>query len=164
MLHIVLGPTFEHRLETPPAEAAGQLRAWLAAPHCPAKGTVVGDHFNITVPDRQRRFWSPHLTVQLTAEDGATVLHARFNPHPSIWTAVMFAYLALGTIAVSAAVWGGVELLLDRTPIAFLIVPACFLLVGAVFWITYLGQVVADDQMTQLREDLERALDITPPA
>ncbi len=166
MLRVVLGPTFDIPLDRPRDEVAAQLSQWVAHAQCPFEGRALGNNLTLTVCDRDRHFWSPWLTLDVrdqpdTASD-ACLVHGRFNPHPSIWSAVIFSGLALGAISGAALTWGLAQLLMDKTPSAWLVIPACFLLAGALYWISHLGQVVADPQMNRIRAGIDQAL--TPPA
>ncbi|MFI4898685.1 MAG: hypothetical protein ACIARR_12785 [Phycisphaerales bacterium JB059] len=166
MLRVVLGPTFDIPLPRPRAEVTAQLTDWLANARCPFEGRVVGDHRTLTVCDRDRHFWSPWLTLSVhdtPADDGAPacLVHARFNPHPSIWSAVIFSGLALLTISAIAAMWGVAQLIMGHTPLAWIVIPACFILAGALYWTSHIGQAIADEQMNTIQQGVRDAL--TPP-
>lgn len=160
MLRVVLGPTFDIPLERPRDEVITQLSDWVLHATCPFEGRMLAHHLTLTVCERDRHFWSPWLTLDVREqpdEDGCHV-HGRFNPHPSIWSAVIFSGLALMTISFVAACWGMAQLLMDRSPMAWLIIPACFCLAGALYWISHIGQAIADEQMDRIRAGIDEAL------
>ena len=163
MLRVVLGPTFDIPLPRPRAEVTAQLKDWIANAQCPFEGRIVGDHLTLTVCDRDRHFWSPWLTLSVHDAPGADgapacAVHARFNPHPSIWSAVMFSGLALITISAIAAMWGVAQLLMGAPPMAWIVIPACFVLAGALYWTSHIGQAIADEQMERIRTGIDAAL------
>jgi len=165
MLRVVLGPTFDIPLDRPRDDVAQQLSDWVEHADCPFQGSILGNHLTLTVCERDRHFWSPWLTLDVHEQDepddqpsAACIVHGRFNPHPSIWSAVMFSGLALLTISLAAACWGFAQLVMGKTPSAFLVIPACFIIAGGLYWTSHIGQVIADDQMNRIREGIDDAL------
>jgi len=165
MLRVVLGPTFDLPLNRPRAQVTAQLKDFLAHPDCPFEGRLLGDHLTLTVRPQDRHFWSPWLTLAVRddadAPSDASHVHARFNPHPSIWSAVIFSGLALLTISAIAAMWGVAQLIMGHSPLAWIVIPACFILAGALYWTSHIGQALADEQMNAIQQGVQDALN--PP-
>ena len=105
MLRVVLGPTFDIPLDRPRDEVAKQLSDWVLHATCPFEGRMLSNHLTLTVCEQDRHYWSPWLTLDVRDQTDAEgcLVHGRFNPHPSIWSAVIFSGLALITIATVAA-------------------------------------------------------------
>lgn len=166
MQDIVLGPTFDITLETTSDEAEQTLAAWIREGRCPFHASRAGSHFRLTTPAATRHFWSPTLNLEIREVDGRAVLSGRFNPNPSIWTCYILTYLALVTIALMAAMWGVAQIVMHRTPWAFLFIPVCLVIAGTMFWASMVGQRLARPQMKTMHAALCEVLEIehpTPP-
>ena len=118
-MHDPLRPTFERDVpELSPGALAARIRAALEAddglPHRRA-----GDHFLIWVPDEHRHMWSPWLHLDATEAEsapGTAHLRGRFTPAPSLWTAIMMTYLALGTTALGGGLFGYAQWSIGESP------------------------------------------------
>lgn len=157
-------PTFQHDLPNPPRDVAAALDGLLTR----YPGKRVGLHVMLTVPEREKHFWSPYLTIELSEAEapasGGTHLHARFSPNPSLWTAIGFTYLSLIVIAFFALMWAGAQLTLGHAPHAAWIALLCGLFVALLWWVSLAGQRLAYEQMFALRTDLEQTLDVAASA
>jgi len=166
-----LRPTFRWLSPCPPGEALDRLGRLLAdVPHA-FTGRRAGNHLMLTVPPRDRHFWSPWAHVEVLDPDdpaaneqdhppapaGGCVIRGRFSPHPGIWTAYMLAYLALTTLIVFAGVFGYAQFTLERAPTAWLAVPACLLVAGVMWGASLLGQRLAREQIESLTHVLRDA-------
>jgi hypothetical protein len=158
MLTIVLGPTFEIPLQTTSDETVATIADWIREGRCPFHAVRAGNHFTLAPQPAARHFWSPTLSLEVREEDGRPVAHGRFNPSPAIWTGFMLTYLALATIAIGASMWGAAQATLGRTPWAFVFIPACVLVGGAMFWASWVGQRLARAEMAAMRQTLDKLL------
>lgn len=169
---ITLRPSFAIDLAMPSCNALPRLTAELASgamalrrTRVPGGGRDAGpgdrDHLVLTVPETQQHFWSPWLTIEMTPRGDGAHLFARFSPHPSVWTAFAFGYLALGTLTVVALAVAASGLLVPGTDLAWSlwVAAGCVLAMVAMWWISQIGQRIARQQMTTLTVELDRALD-----
>ena len=154
MLDVVLGPTFEAVVPGTVDDAVALLRRWFGSPAFAWSAQSAGTHTTVRPLEVSRHFWSPYLTIKVVERNGETLLLGRFNPNPSIWTGFIGAYLALGTVALGAGMWALAQLMLEQAPLALLFVPACGAVGGALYWVSFLGQRLAADEMTALRTSL----------
>lgn len=168
MTTLAMRPTFDLDPDLSPEEAAHRLATIIGAGDGPIVGETVGNHLMLAIRRRDRHVFSPWLTLEIRPADPAddppgdpprTTIHARFHPHPSLWTAFMMGYLALATIASFAAIFAGCQMVLDATPWAAWILPACALVAGAMWVASQVGQRLGADQMDLLRTAVEKALD-----
>ncbi|MEM1445832.1 MAG: hypothetical protein AAGF84_07250 [Planctomycetota bacterium] len=154
-------PTFQHDIARPPAEVVAALDELLQR----YPGRRVGLHLMLTVPESEKHFWSPYLTIELSEDElhasgaGGTHLHARFSPNPSLWTAIGFTYLSLVVIAFFALMWAAAQLLLGNTPHALWVTLGCGLCVALLWWVSLAGQRLAYEQMFEMRHALEERLE-----
>lgn len=119
------------------------------------------EHFVLTIPVEQRHFWSPWLTVELSARDGGTHLHGSFSPHPSVWTGFAFAYLALGALtAVSLVLVGSAAMLpMPSQRWALWVTGGASLAMLGMWWASRVGQRLAREQMELLRREVDDAIE-----
>ncbi|MCR9243886.1 MAG: hypothetical protein NXI31_02565 [bacterium] len=104
--------------------------------------------------------WSPALHVYVEpADDGSAILHGRFSPSSPVWTAFVAIYLTLTIGLISAACYGGAQILLDETPWAFVGVPVALALAGFTYGAAFIGQGLGSADMYELRTFVERVAD-----
>jgi len=118
------------------------------------------DHLVLTVPAAQQHFWSPWLTLDVTATEHGSHVHAKFSPHPSVWTGFAFGYLILTVVCLVALVIAATSMLVPGSGQAW----ALWLAGGAavamtgMWWASLFGQRLARAQMEDLRREIDRAL------
>ena len=171
-MSLALRPSFDLDVAMPARSALPALTAQLEAGAMSLRRTRVPgggraderarerDHLVLTVPEAQRHFWSPWLTIEVSPRGGGTHLFSRFSPHPSVWTAFSFGYLGLGSITAVALAIAGSGMLVRgaEQPWALWVAGACALCMIAMWWISQIGQRIARAQMTTLAAELDRAV------
>jgi len=90
-------------------------------------------------------------------EGTSTHLAGRFSPHPTVWTAFAFGYLALGVLSFFASVFAYSQWSLGSTPSALWALGSFALIAVAMWWSAQVGQRLARGQMIELRLLLEAA-------
>jgi len=170
---LAIRPSFSIELAIPSRDALSRLTAELASGAMALRRTRVPgsgrddnrardrDHLVLTVPEVQRHFWSPWLSIELTPRGSGAQLFAQFSPHPSVWTAFAFGYLALGTITAVSLVIAGCGLLVRGADLAWALWVAggCAIGMVAMWWVSQIGQRIAREQIALLRAELDRAID-----
>ena len=147
-------PRFTIEVDVDPDQLMERLRERL--PGCSrCTGVSVGRHAELFVPARERRLWSPWLSVTVEKVAGGAVLKGRFAPHPSIWTLYLFLAFSLAFAVLIGVSWGYAQWALGHTPWALASLPGAILLGGALFSVSIIGQRMGAEQMTQLRAALE---------
>jgi hypothetical protein len=111
------------------------------------------------VDQRQRRFWSPHLSVQVDDSDGGSVLRGRFAPRPEVWTLIAFLYFLMVFAVVLGAVFGYTQWVMGDTPWGLLAVPIGTLTIVSLHVASLVGQRLSTDQVQQLRAMLDLLLE-----
>jgi hypothetical protein len=169
---VALRPGFSVDLPLTSRDAIEKLCAQLATSPIVLKRTRVPgggrdsdprdeEHLVLTVPADQQHFWSPWLMVELSPRASGAHLHAKFSPHPSVWTGFAFGYLTLGVVfAVALVIVASVALLPgggDPSWAVWLAGGAAVAMVG-MWWASQIGQRLAHAQMELLRRELERAI------
>lgn len=151
-------PTFRVEIAGPLDDALTRVRAAIARGVGGAHADAAGSCLDFRVAPEERRLWSPHLSVQLSATEGDVELFGRFSPRPEIWTLVMMLYFAAAFVAIGGGVYGCVQWLLGGTPWALAVVPTSLGAILGLHLMSLTGQRLSSDQMEHLRERLDRVL------
>ena len=147
-------PTFDVALPLPAEDAIDQMHKQLREEF---RGCTqaAGRCVDLYVPEAERHFWSPHLSVQVEEAETGSRLHGRFGPHPEVWTLFVFLYAIVGVLVLVGAGLGYSQWLLGRALWGFLLIPAAGLLAVALYVASRLGQKLGRAQMSDLRTRLE---------
>ena len=157
MATIRLRPTFDIPLEDDePAEIWAKVKDLVEEKGL--RGQFRDRFAMISIDESQRHFWSPWLHLDFRKHEEKFSLHGRFSPHPSIWTALVFGYLALAVFAFFGAVLGLSQWLSGETPWGCIVIPVVCLLGLLVWFISQVGQRLAHDEMVELKRCVESAV------
>ncbi|MEM1449739.1 MAG: hypothetical protein AAF957_07295 [Planctomycetota bacterium] len=160
-MHDPLRPTFEKDIPgVAPDVLSERIAAALSAPEgLPYRRA--GHHFLVWLPEGKRHMWSPwlHLDVnEVEGEPSRTALFGRFTPAPSMWTAVMFSYLALGVLALGGGLFGYCQWIIDQEPWGLWFLPVTGLIALMILLFSRAGQSIAREQMGDIVSVVEDAL------
>ncbi len=155
-------PTFRVELPWEMDEAKRRIRRAIASDELVEHAETAGWVIDYKVELAARRFWSPHLSIQLhrIEESELTEAYCRFSPRPEIWTMVMAVYLVAACCLFGALIFGFVQWMMDNTPWALLAVPAAIGVIVTLHIASLIGQGWSRDQMHLLRTRWERTLEI----
>ncbi|GAA5507323.1 hypothetical protein Rcae01_02778 [Novipirellula caenicola] len=96
-------PAFTLDLPLGKDEAMRRIRQAIAELDAIENAKAVGDCAEFSVRPEERRFWSPHLSVQLSDAPSGTQLYARFSPRPEVWTFFMLVYFVTAFLCLPEA-------------------------------------------------------------
>jgi len=152
-------PRFGFGLASPPDAVVKQLESRLEAASG-VEGQVFRRTVLLTIPPKQRKFWSPQLDIQVEeGPEGGTQLCACFSPHPQLWTGFIGAQALFALLAVAAGVYGTSLMMLGQPAwLAFGAMGAFLVCGGLVYGGAYVGQGLGSDEMYALRAFVESAL------
>lgn len=161
-------PSFAVELQRPSPQVIEELAAALATGSFPLRRARVPgggdsgrrdrDHLTLTVEPSEQRLWSPWLAIDVTANDGGTLIFARFSPHPSVWTGFAFAYLTLGVILLFSLMFAGAQAMTGAVLWPLLVSAGAACALGALWAVTQIGIRLARGQMEALHAALDRAI------
>lgn len=153
-----LRPRFRHFSQMPPEAVQSHLQAHLDAPHAPCVSQGVPGFVVLKIPEPDRHYWSPQLTLTLEPEGEGTLIRGLYGPNPTVWTMFMFAYIGIGTLALFVAIIGfsRVNLGLDA-PILWAL-PILGGLALALYIVAQMGQKTGAEQTFRLHHFYEEAL------
>ncbi len=155
-------PTERRTVQLSPDEVRQRFTVFLHENPERVHGHVLGDHITLRVPFEQRHFWSPWYNLDLAPDPqdpNQSILHLRFSPHPSIWTSIALAYLALIVIITLAACYGFAQIMIEKKPTALWGIPASILIAVGIFVAAQIGQSLAKEQMALLDALVQEALE-----
>ena len=151
-------PTFEIPSPSPIAATVDRLRSLVDEADHPIDGRVAGTHLMLVIPPSNRHFWSPWLHLEVHESPGGSSVQGRFSPNPSVWTGIMLTYIALCTLIFFASIFGFAQLMMQRSPWAFMLLPMLLILAGLIYWASLVGQRLANEQMHELHDAVAGAL------
>ncbi|MEO1615912.1 MAG: hypothetical protein AAFV88_08700 [Planctomycetota bacterium] len=163
-------PTFHVTLPWPREEAKRRLRAAISSDELGSVAESAGWVLDYKVQRHERRFWSPHLSVQLdepqagvppeSSAPHSSEAHCRFSPRPEIWTMVMAVYMVAACCFFGALVFGFVQWMMDNPPWALVVLPCSILTIVGLHFASLVGQGWSRDQMEDLRKHWDRTVEI----
>ncbi|MEM9369422.1 MAG: hypothetical protein AAGD07_25895 [Planctomycetota bacterium] len=151
-------PTFRLRLRNRADELVDAMKLELRSAAHVGRVVSAGASFDFRVPEKESRFWSPHLAVQvLEANEGCEVF-GRFSPRPEIWTMFMAIYAIVAGWVFLALMFGYAQWHMGQAPWAFVLVPVGIGVIVGLHLASLVGQRWSVDQMHELSNRLESAL------
>ncbi|MEO1716619.1 MAG: hypothetical protein AAFR76_05860 [Planctomycetota bacterium] len=145
-------PTFVLRSPLEEHELAAQLERRLGN-----RARSAGPHLLISLPTESRKPWSPWLHVDIRSgdePDGGSDLVCRFSPHPSMWTGVMLAELALLTTVFFATFFAVGQQVAKQPAWAWWLAIGAAVLAVALWVGAQLGQHLARDEMRSFYDEI----------
>ena len=135
-----------------------KLRDAIDAPGAGVKGKFVKPLVVISLPEGERNFWSPELSLDLEEQDGGTHVRCILGPRASLWTLFATFYGFAILVGVAGLVWGFSQFFLDMHAYGFWLVPVSILLVAGAYATALIGQRIAYEQMLHLRTFIKETL------
>ena len=121
---------------------------------------IRGNHGMVEIKQRHRHFWSPFLTFEVSAGNRQCEIRGRFSPHPTIWTAFTFSYLAVSVVAFFSLVIGVSQQLAQMTPCAYWALPICGSAAILLWFVSRTGQKLARAEMVEMYELIKRCCEV----
>lgn len=134
MSAIRMRPTFLLETTLPISEVMQRFRDRVASSSPDYHGQFATNHAIVSLALSQRHFWSPWLNLEIKDCENVRQVFGRFSPHPSIWTAFMFSYLAIAVITFFALIFGVSQQLSGQLPWAYLTIPLG-LMIATILWL-----------------------------
>lgn len=110
------------------------------------------------IEQADQRFWSPHLSVQVSPTETGSQLHCRFAPRPEVWTMFMAIYFVVLILMFAASIYAYVQWWMGDATWALLMVPIGIGLITTLHVASQIGQGLSSDQMELLRGRLNQTL------
>lgn len=149
-------PRFQQTISATSAAFQQQVKLQLEKPGARCVGTVIPDFIILKIPEAERHFWSPQLSLSLEEEeDGQMLIRGLYGPNPSVWAIFFFGYAALGILALFAGIIGFSRLSLDLDAPILWLLPVFAGGALALYFGAQTGQKIGAAQMFTLHHFLE---------
>lgn len=162
MKWLTMQPAFVLEVPLSADDLMPKIRQAVQTPEIQPNTASAGACIDFKVAPDERRFWSPHLNVQVgdieDDQDGGSELHCRYSPRPEVWTMFMAIYLVASCLIFAAAIFGYVQWILDESPWALVVIPLLALVILGLHLASLIGQGWSSDQMEELRARLDKTL------
>ena len=152
-------PSFKLDVPLSADQAIEKIRSALAKSSDYGPVAVAGRVLDLKIAPSECRFWSPHLSVQLSDTDRGAELFGRFSPRPEIWTMVIAIYAVVIFLMLPATMFGCVQWSLGFSPWAFILIPIGLGIIVMIHTASVVGQRLSSDQMESLRQRLDQILE-----
>lgn len=159
MSELAFRPRFRFGTPLSAAEVEARIRSHLKGPASKQLrlGGTVG-HLVIDYQPRLQRSWSPQMDVDVSTEEGRTLVRCQIGPAPSIWMLFIGGYLLCIILALLGSSIGVSQQIVGAEPWGYLMVlPAPFLAI-ALFILARVGKERAREQTHRLKRALDEAL------
>jgi len=110
-------------------------------------------YFEMHVPSKEVRIWSPHLSISLDDHGSETHIHGRFAPRQQVWTLVWVLYLAFIFSALFALLFALSTMHANDSEWAWvwMLCPGSLLGIAMLYVTSYVGQSWSRDQIESLK-------------
>ena len=153
-------PTFAITIRVPTDQAMTQLRNAIHSSSLSGPADSAGRCVDFKIEPEDRRFWSPHLSIQVSETESGSKLLGRFSPRPEIWTMFMAVYFIAAIAIFGAAIYGYVQWAMGTAPWAFLGMPIGLVVILVLHIASVIGQNLSSDQMELLRSRFDQTMSI----
>lgn len=163
MKPLKMQPTFTLELPTSVDETVARIHDAIDSTDLSEHVARAGRCLDYQIPGEDQRFWSPHLSVQVSETDSGSQIFGRFSPRPEIWTMFMAVYAIVVIAMFAAAIFAYVQWFLAGHAWALVILPIGLCVIASLHAASLVGQSWSTDQMELLRNRLEDTLSVAFP-
>ena len=155
-------PRFQVVVPYSPERVLKKVRAGLKKEGATCRGKAVHGFASLRIPDDDRHYWSPQLSVMVEEDENGegSLLRGLYGPAPNVWTMFVFFYSALGFFLLFVLLIGSSNLSLGEPAGILWWAPVLAVLILTLYLVSYFGQKLGHDQMETLHTFLEECLGI----
>jgi len=151
-------PRFQVESSMSAADIIQRIKDNLKVRKSDCQGATAVGYAMLTVPERERHFWSPHLTITIDDHEGGSLVRGMYTPSPMAWTMFVFFYTAIGLTTLGFLLYALSCLSLDKPTTTFWWTLGLALLFLTIYLVSYTGQKFGRKQMGQLQNFIEECL------
>ncbi|MFN7876777.1 MAG: hypothetical protein ACK5PB_15760 [Pirellula sp.] len=117
-------------------------------------------YFEMHVPAKEVRCWSPHLSISMDAHGDETRIHGRFAPRQQVWTLVWVLYLAFVFSALFALLFALSSMHANDSEWRWIwiLCPTSVLGIVLLYIVSYVGQSWSRDQIHSLKSQWDELI------
>ncbi len=158
MERIRIRPRYNFTVPLDKESVLNKLRDAIGNPDAHIEGKFVKPLVVISIPEEDRHFWSPELSLDIEKKEEGTEIRCVLGPRPALWTMFTAFYSFAVLIGVAGLVLGFSQLTLGMNAYGFWFVPLSIILIVSAYVIALTGQKLAYDQMLLLRSFIKNSL------
>lgn len=152
-------PRFQQVVSLPREEIQERLAESLKRPGSRCTILNFPGFLTIRIPDEDRHFWSPRLTLSFDENDsGETVITGIYGPNANVWGIFFYSYLCIGFLGVISLVMGISQWAIGKPPSwLWLAGVALFGLIG-IYLVAQFGQKLGVQDTFRIHQAYESAV------
>lgn len=113
----------------------------------------------IKIPQHDRHYWSPQLTITVEDEDGEDItVRGLYGPKPSVWAVFFMAYAALGVLSLFVGVYGLSQIMLEKAAPILWLIPGFAVIALILYFVAQGGQKIGAEQMFRIHHFYESVM------
>jgi len=151
----IIRPRFKVEIQDSSEDLAERIKLGLKKSDAPCQGKVIKGHALLYLPESERHYWSPQLT--LAFPDNEDTLRGLYGPRPAVWTMFIFFYAVLGFATIVISMVGLSYLSLDKPAGILWFVPLLIIAFFTLYAVAYSGKKRGKEQMSILHDFVEEA-------
>jgi len=151
-------PRFKHTSRYSSKEIHQIIESHLDDPSCSCTGSISPGFITLKIPQEDRHYWSPQLTLSIEDQEGGSIIRGLYGPNPRVWSMFMFGYAALGSITFFVGIIGFSNYSLGADSRILWLLPLLIGLALVLYIIAQLGQKTGAQQMFTLHHFYEDVL------
>lgn len=113
-------------------------------------GTVAKQFIILKIPQEDRHFWSPQLTITLDEDNNHSILRGLYGPKQTVWAMFAFAYGTLAMLFSIVFLWASIDWQLNDDTSLYYYLPVILVLAIITYFIAQFGQKLGAEQMFTL--------------
>lgn len=156
MSSLKVRPRFTQILDGDPESVRARITGALDPARCEWKSFP--GYLSLFVPEAERHFGSPRLTLGLEATGSAqTRVEGVYGPNANLWSAFLYAWLLIGTAGLFSGILGACQVSLDMTPWGLWIFAVMAAAGLGLYLLARFGRQLGETQTLQLHHLYEAA-------
>jgi hypothetical protein len=155
-------PTFQVVLPVAKQELQQRIKERLVTETWDWESYVFDGYFEMHIPTKELRYWSPHLSISMDDLKGETRIHGRFAPRQQVWTLVWVLYLAFVFTALFSLLFALSSMHAKDSEWRWIWVlcPASIAGIILLYLVSFIGQSWSSDQIQSLQSQWDRLIDL----
>jgi hypothetical protein len=113
-------------------------------------GTVAKQFIILKIPQEDRHFWSPQLTITIEDIESHSVVRGLYGPKQTVWAMFAFAYGTLAMLFSIVFLWASIDWQLNDDISLYYYLPVILVLAIITYFIAQFGQKLGAEQMFTL--------------
>ena len=158
MTSLRIRPRFSQIISEPQVKIEERMKTKLKEPDIDCVGRVIPGFIVLKIPQSERHYWSPQLSLSLEEHEEGTLVRGLYGPNPTVWAMFTFGYSALGLIALFIAIIGSSKVSLGLEAPILWVLPVLAGLAVILYFVAQTGQKIGVEQTFTIHHFYEEAI------